>query len=160
MSKGSPQLGPKKPQTAYIRFCNAQRKASPEIAKLPVSEQGKTLGAKWTNLTPEEKEEYQTEYESDKKKYDEEMAEFVLTDEGKKMKLMKKTKKKVVRKQKSTSGYQCWLANERKELKERGEKFSVGEFSKLMSEKWKTVPDHVKAKCEMEAKEINAKKSE
>lgn len=158
MSKKSPQIGPKKPQTAYIRFCNSMRSTDPEIAKLPVSEQGKILGEKWTNLSDDKKQEHVKLYEIDKKKYDEEMEEFKKTDEYKKMKQMKKTK--TTKRTKMASAYQCFLKEEREAKKEKGEKFNVGDFSKASSEKWKNIGTEGKAKYEKMAREMNGTKDE
>jgi len=71
---------PKRGKSSYILFCDEQRaKVKAEKPDLSMTEIAKVIGAKWKELTPEEKKPFEDEakklsaqYKEDKAKYDEE----------------------------------------------------------------------------------------
>ncbi|KAK9669639.1 hypothetical protein RND81_13G145600 [Saponaria officinalis] len=68
---------PKKPNTAFILFSNAEREnIKKEKPGIIFTEVGKLLGEKWRNLSAEEKQPYEEKAEADKQRYKDEVSDY------------------------------------------------------------------------------------
>jgi len=119
--------GPKRPQSAYMCYANAERPnlkaANPELT---FGELGRKLGAQWGELTAEEKKPYDELAAKDKQRYE---------DEGGVTKA-KGRKRKQEGPKKALSAYMFFAQEWRPKLAEENPDASFGELGKLVGAKW------------------------
>lgn len=141
--------GPKRPLSAYMFYCQANRdqvkKDNPEIA---FTEVAKVLGGKWNELTESEKKPFEKQHAADKVRYEKEKAEHPGDDDdggGKKKKTKTGGKKKKEGPKKPLTAFMCFSQEERKRMKEAGDKADFGETGKIIGGRWKQLSDSEKA---------------
>jgi len=140
--------GPKRPLSAYMFYCQANRdqvkKDNPDIA---FTEVAKVLGSKWNELSESEKKPFEKQHAADKARYEKEKAEHPDADDdgGGKKKKTKTAKKKKEGPKKPLTAFMCFSQEERKRMKDSGDKADFGETGKIIGAKWKQLSDSEKA---------------
>ena len=133
---------PKRPQNAWIFFCNEQResvkKSNPSISPKDIT---KKLSDQWKTLSDKKKEKYEKKAQEDKKRYEEELES--LPDD-------KKPKKKASS-PKKVNGYIVFCHEKRDGLKKKFP--DPKELTSKLAKMWKELDDE-------EKKEYNAKADE
>lgn len=148
--KKEKKAGPKRPLSAYMYFCSDKRaETKAQNPTMTFSELGKKLGAMWQELDEASKKPYVKLNEKDKKRYDEEKANFPADeDDGGSKKKAKGTKGKKDKDapKGATSAYMFFCADERKRLKEEDPSLDFKTIGKKMGENWKALDEDSKAK--------------
>mmetsp|Transcript_35233 Transcript_35233/g.41560 ORF Transcript_35233/g.41560 Transcript_35233/m.41560 type:complete len:198 (-) Transcript_35233:194-787(-) len=142
---------PKGAKTAYIYFCDQTRaELKVDEPELTFGEVGKKLGSLWGALDQKSKAPFVKQAAADKARFDEEMADYTppdqdSDDEDEKKSGKKKAKKDPNAPKRPMSSYFLWIAEVRESLKAKHPDASLGEFSKILGAKWKTLSDREKA---------------
>jgi hypothetical protein len=151
---GSTQNLPKRPRSAYIFFCNANRAdVSKEFDTL--GEISKELARRWANLDPDSKKEFDDISTEDKKRYEREKEGVVEADisapvNGHSPK--KTTTKNASPKKRQPSGYMLFCKSHRDQIvDDDGNKLSLPETTKILAQMWKECDDETRAKFLAEA---------
>lgn len=160
MAKKSQISAPKKPASPYILYCNHQRSINQEIKRMQIKDQGKVLGEMWKDIKEEEKQKFVDMYQKEKEKYESEFEEFKKTPEYETYLAEKKTKKGKMRKERKPRKVTAYNIYVKEMTKESKGQMSLGERSKLLGEKWKTMGSEEKAKFERMAEEVNESREE
>jgi len=146
--------GPKKPQSAYMCYANAERPnlkaAHPDMT---FGELGKKLGAQWNELSADEKKQYEELAAKDKLRFEEEGG--VTKTKGR--------KRKQEGPKKALSAYMFFAQEWRPKLAEENSDATFGELGKLVGAKWQELSAEEKkpyAKKNKEDKERYAQELE
>jgi hypothetical protein len=150
-AKGS--SGPKRPLSAYIFFCGAERaEVSKECSSL--GETSKELARRWALTSPMERKPYAEMAAKDKGRYEREKVDGVSLEQpvkknGRKSPAKKKTSTK---KKRGPSAYMLFCAEHRAEIvDENNNKLPLGETTKRLAKMWNECSDDVRAKFTAEA---------
>lgn len=155
--KASPS-GPKRPRSAYIFFCNAERaEVSKKFDKL--GDISKELGRLWNNLDNDSKAQYETMAAEDKLRYSKELEELSLpssasssSSASKRSKPKKKATAKTEKKKRSPSAYMLFCASHRSQVVDKdGNKLSLPETTKVLAQMWRECDQETKARFLEEA---------
>jgi len=160
---------PKKPQNAYWIFLAENRAAlTKEAGSNSGPAVGKVAGAKWKGMTDTLKAPYEKKASASKAQYEKDVKAFEAAGgvmgkrraekaEAKKEKAGKRARKAAKdpnRPKKPQTAYWIWLGENRAALTKEVGGGSVTAVSKLGGEKWKGLPEKVKAPFEKKAAEL------
>lgn len=140
---------PKGVKSAYIYFTEAQKKQHEERGEeISFTELSKYCGAKWKELSDEDKEEYVALANKDRKRYDKEMESYNPpsdsdSDDDKPKKKKKKVKDPNAPK-KNITAYFHFAAAKRPEVKAEDPDIPVTEVAQRIGEKWRNLTDEEK----------------
>jgi hypothetical protein len=166
--------GPKRPRSAYIFFCNANRaEVSKEFGTL--GEVSKELARRWANLDLSVKQEFENMSQEDKKRYEREKNEGIEPDSSlvnfmkgpvepisnrrsaPKTRVNAKTKKVALpSKKRPPSAYMIFCSRHRKTVSndENGKKLSLPETTKILAQMWKDLDNDSRAEFISEAESL------
>lgn len=153
--------GPKRPLTAYMYFCQAERdsvkKAHPNMSGKEITTE---LGARWKALSDSQKAPYEAKQVADKERYETEKgaktktskkdtkseakSSSKKTDKPKKdQKEPKKVEKKTEKKTKSdkTPGFEYFLKEQSEELRSENPKLTERQVAAEVGKRWKALSD-------------------
>jgi len=134
---------PKKNLSSYIFYCNEVRnEIKEENPDMKATEITSELGKRWKSLTDKEKKKYVKMSLDDKKRYEEEMKDYVPPDHVEEKK--RQTKKERVGPKRPMTAYFYFAADIRPQLKEDHPDLKVTDLAKLTGQKWKTLSDDEK----------------
>jgi DNA repair protein RAD16 len=154
---------PRKPKTAYIFFSNAVRDRvkgeNPEISS-KLGEIAKKMGEMWRGLSLSEKEPYHRLAEEDKRRYANEMENYVAEPtvedkcgdsraHSKIRKGKKKVKKDPMAPKKNMSSWQFFCKEKRESVREELPDASMGAVAKKLGEMWRNLSDSDKEEYNM-----------
>jgi len=173
--KESELTKPKRPQTAFILFCNDERqRLTKEQPDLKFGDVGKQLGVLWRGINDKTKKKYHDKAEKEKKRYEEEVKEYIKRG-GDKDDLKRKKKgetkekggksgKKELKKVKDKnepkrpqSAYLFFSKDARESLKTEQPGLTFGEIGRIVGEKWKDASSATKQKYQKMADEAKKK---
>ena len=149
-SKAAKSTAPKRALSAYIFFCQAKREevkeANPELKSSEVMSE---LGKLWKALSDKKKKPFEKLAEEDKKRYAEEMKEYVPTEEEKEAKEAKskgkgKGKKVKEASKRSPSAYLLFCKENRDKVKEKNEGKKMTEITTILGKMWTDLSDKKK----------------
>ena len=89
--RGSSVKPPKRPLTSYIVF---MKEESVKFKGMDFKELSSLLASRWKSMTEQQKKPYNEKSGLDKKRYEQEMQEFLRSQEGQEYQQMKKQKSK------------------------------------------------------------------
>lgn len=162
--------GPKRPLTAYMYFCQAERdnvkKAHPSMSGKEITTE---LGARWKALPDSQKSPYEAKQVADKERYETEKGvkgkpkkdvrepkkESKKTEakkEVKKTETKKQVKKTEKKESGKTPGFEFFFKEQSKELRTENPKLTDRQVSLEVSKRWKALPANEKEAYENEAK--------
>lgn len=159
--KTSPD-GPKRPRSAYIFFCNANRaEVSTEFATL--GEVSKELGRRWNNLDDDAKAQYETMANDDKLRYNREKEQLeqslppssgpkTVSSPAPKRSSPKKKTKTTEKKKRAPSAYMLFCASHRNQIVDKdGNKLSLPETTKILAQMWRECDEETRTRFLAEA---------
>ena len=155
---------PKRCKNPYIFFCTSKR---PEIKEEYPTEPAKgiikKLGEAWRDLSDDEKQPFIRQAAVDKKRYSQDMDNYVPSsssdDEPDKKKKKKGAAKNESKGKRPPSGYILFCADMRAELKEQNPDASFGQIGRLLGEAWAS-DDERKAEYNERAAKLKADNEE
>lgn len=145
----------KKNLSAYQFFCSSAevrksiKEENPDIK--PKEVMGK-IGERWKALTEEGKKPFIDQAAEDKKRYQEELASLPPATEEETSSNKKKSDKKD-KKKATPNGYQVFSKEIRPSIRSENPSLSLGEQSKVISERWKALSDEEKTAYKLKASE-------
>lgn len=158
VTKSSSPNGPKRPRSAYIFFCNANRaEVSKEFDTL--GKVSKELGRLWNNIDGDDKSQYEVMAAEDKLRYTREKLEGTLplssatstTSKPKNRRAAPKEAKTEKRKR-APSAYMLFCASHRSQVvDEDGNKLSLPETTKILAQMWRECDEETRARFSEEA---------
>jgi len=160
--KGKKKKDPSKPKrnmSAFFLYSTATRKqVKEENPDLSFGDLAKVISKNFKELSDKEKKKWTKKAEKDKKRYLEEMKNYVAPseseedseDEGAKKK-KKKAKKDPNKPKRNMSAYFLYSCANRASVKERNPDASFGELAKLISAEFKKLPDNERKKWDQKA---------
>jgi len=167
---------PKRPQSAFILFCNDERqRLMKDQPTLKFGDVGKQLGVLWRGINDKMKKKYQDKAAKDKKRYEEEVKEYI--SKGGDSEDLKRKKKSDGKEKKGSSkkdgggkkdrdhnepkrppsAYLFFSKDEREKLKVEQPTLSFGDIGRLVGERWKEVTSATKLKYQKLADEAKKK---
>ena len=168
MGKKKDSDAPKRPQSAYMLWLNANREKMKE--RNPDKTQAellKILGAQWKEINDDEKQKWEhkakgarEDYQKAKQEYDlkrKDMPESDDSDDDTKKKKKKRTKKDKNAPKRPASAYMLWLNSNREKIKAEFPGIKMTDIAKKGGEQWKTVSQEDKAKFEAQALKLKEK---
>ncbi len=159
--KKAESTAPKRARSAYIFFCTDKReqvkKANPSITNNEILSE---LGKMWKALTDKKKKPYVEKADADKKRYEEEMKNYVPTEEEKEAKEKKSKgksgKTKVTR---TPSGYLLFCNEKRDQVKSENPDAKMTEVSSILGKMWSELSDKKKKPYLDRAAKLKAEKA-
>mmetsp|Transcript_21170 Transcript_21170/g.58884 ORF Transcript_21170/g.58884 Transcript_21170/m.58884 type:complete len:1373 (+) Transcript_21170:276-4394(+) len=159
-AKSSSKNGPKRPRSAYIFFCSANRESVSKDFKT-LGEITKELGRRWNDLDVTDKTEYERMSAEDKQRYAREIEELTESPANKirATSVSKKKNGKIAPKstktgkqKRSPSAYMLFCASHRSQVvDEKGNKLSLPETTKVLAQMWRECDDKTRARFVEEA---------
>jgi len=136
---------PKKTTTAWMCFCNANRKELLDKG-MKVTEASKELGKMWAELSDEDKEPFVKLVEKDKKRYAKEMENYVpppkqADDDEDSQEGKKKKKEKKERKPRKPSGYILYGSDQRPNIKKESPDMKAPDVMRAIGAGWKALTE-------------------
>jgi hypothetical protein len=134
-----PKDAPKNPKSAYIFFCQENRpdvkENHPDLAPKEIL---KELGGLWQNTSDTTRAKFQKLADEDKKRYEEEMKNYVPkpVDEQEEKEKTKRAKKPKDAPKGAKSGYMFFCADKRPEVKMANPEFGPKEILKELGQLW------------------------
>jgi len=155
MAKGEPGK-PKGRMTAYAYFvqtCRDEHKKKHPTEAVAFAEFSKKCAERWKMMNDKEKQRFQALAEKDKKRYDNEMRDYVPPKNAKKR---KRTKDPNAPKRALSAFF--WFCNdERPKVRAEKPDSSVGDIAKELGKRWKVVSADLKKKYEQLATKDKAR---
>ena len=141
---GKAKKGPKRAKSAYLYFCEKNRKkVIKELGSVPTTEITRKLGELWNELKKSgDVSEYAKMAAKDKKRYEQEKNKKEVKKEVKKRPVKKKTT--TTTKTRKKTGYQIFCSVKRPELKKQNPKMDVKDITKEISRLWRSLTDEEK----------------
>ena len=137
-----PKDAPKNPRSAYILFCNDERvNVKKDMAELNAKEVLKELGRRWKEEDDSTKTKYQDLANNDKKRYEEEMANYVPSEEPETKEKKKRAKKAKDAPKNALSAYNFFCKDEREKVKEKMPNSNAKEIMAELGKRWKDIKD-------------------
>ncbi|KAF7989978.1 hypothetical protein HCN44_008652 [Aphidius gifuensis] len=160
---------PKRPLSAYLQFCGAQRKSVVEqYPGLPATGVTKKLAELWKTSSPETKEEYKKKYVESAQAYSQEVIEYekkltpeqALSITGEKAKIKKTTENKAKKNEMIALGkpkrpptaFILYMLSKKSEREKSGTK--VSDWLGVIAKEWASAPPDVKIKFENESAKL------
>lgn len=146
---------PKRARSAYIYFCTEKReevkKSNPSISNTEILSE---LGKMWKSLTDKKKKPFVDMANKDKKRYEEEMKNYVPSEN--KQNKVKKVKKESNR---TPSAYILFCKNKREEVKSSNPDLKTTEITSKLGKMWSSLDEKSKKKYKEQAEKLKAEKN-
>ena len=137
-----PKDAPKNPKSAYVIFCQEKRQevktGNPEM---PAKEIMKELGKLWQETEENERAKFKVMAEDDKKRYTEEMANYVPSEEPETKEKKKKVKKSKNAPKNASGPYIFFCKDEREIVKKEMPNLNAKEIMAELGKRWKEIKD-------------------
>eukprot|EP00986_Skeletonema_menzelii_P009863 scaffold4599_cov138-Skeletonema_menzelii.AAC.9 len=151
---------PKNPKSSYMYFSSAKRDeikaANPDAT---FGQIGKLLGEEWKKMSDDDKVEFEEMAEEDKKRYQKEMEDYTPpsddddSDDGGGKKTAKRAKKDPNAPKRPMNAYMLYANSVREQVREENPDLSMGEVTKEISQKYKSLDEDEMAKWKGKADE-------
>ena len=166
---------PKRGKSSYLFFCAENRsKVKAELGEdAKATEVTSALGAKWNELKKSTKasdkkkiQKYEAEAQSDKERYESEIAQYdppsdeeiMIAKKTKKLPSEKKTSEKKTSEKKTTTrkptGYSLFCKEHREDVKEDYPDMSATEITKVLADMWKDLEEDEQAEWKVKAADM------
>ena len=156
-SKKVKSTAPKRALSAYLFFCQATRedikKKNPSIKSSEILSE---LGKMWKALSEKKRKPFDKLAEEDKKRYEEEMKEYVPTEEEKDAMEAKKKGKKGASKvsKRSPTAYLLFCNEKREEVKNANKDKKTTEITSILGNMWTNLSENKKKPYEEKAAKL------
>lgn len=164
-SKKTKKTGPKKPLNAYMWFCNDKRDEL-KGKGFNNTEILREMGRLWKELTDKKKKPYLKKAEEDKERYEEEMKNYVPTEEEKAALLQNEEKNKGKKGKKAKNvnkeskrplgAFMLFRKDKYQQVKEENPDMKMGDIMKEIGDMWKNLSEKEKKKYTDQAAKLLA----
>jgi DNA topoisomerase-1 len=141
--KGAGANQPKRPRSAYIFFCNANR-ASVSRKFSTLGEVSKELARRWADLDDSSRREFEEAAAVDKERYQNEMKQSLQSSESRQL-----ISKEIAggKKNRKKSAYMLFCTSHRSKIvDDEGNKLSLPETTKILAEMWRNCDEKTRSK--------------
>lgn len=138
-------LAPKHPLSSYLFFVAVNRpKMNVEHPEKGFTEVAQILGSTWKGLPAHERRKYDILAYADKKRYEEEKANWVPPVEKETGKKKKRKTPTTAKKDEDLTAFQNWAVHERNLVLHENPMIDKKELERILKSKWKTLPPELR----------------